>query len=79
MRTPFVDDLVASGDLIVPFPRLRMRTGYRYFMVVNPLRARLPHVEAFRAWVLEEFRRAVTREYLFSTRVPGGGTGASER
>ena len=26
-RTPFVDELVASGDLIAPFPKLRMPTG----------------------------------------------------
>jgi LysR family glycine cleavage system transcriptional activator len=61
VRTPFLDELVASGDLMVPFPHLRMRTGYRYFMVVNPRRARAPQVQAFRDWVLEEFRRGPRR------------------
>ncbi len=61
VRTPFLDDLVASGDLTVPFPKLRMRTGYRYYMVVNPRRASTPHVQAFRDWVLEEFRRGPRR------------------
>ncbi len=61
VRTPFLDDLIASGDLMMPFPALRMRTGYRYFLVQNPQRADLPHVEAFRTWVVEEFRRGPHR------------------
>jgi DNA-binding transcriptional LysR family regulator len=56
VRTPFLDDLLASGDLVAPFARLRMRTGYRYLLLVNPHRARLPHVEAFRAWLVAAFR-----------------------
>ena len=28
VRTPFLDDLVAGGDLVTPFPHLRMPTGY---------------------------------------------------
>ncbi len=35
VRSPFLDDLVASGDLVLPFPQLRMRTGYRYFLLIN--------------------------------------------
>jgi DNA-binding transcriptional LysR family regulator len=57
VRTPFLDDLVASGDLLVPFPALRLRTGYRYYLVVNPRRAQRPHVDAFVRWVRDEFRR----------------------
>jgi DNA-binding transcriptional LysR family regulator len=56
-RTPFLDDLLSVGGLITPFPNLRMRTGYCYFLVENPDRSDLPHVEAFRNWVLEEFQR----------------------
>lgn len=61
VRTPFLDDLVAGNDLITPFPQLRMRTGYRYFVLVNRERARLPHVAAFRDWLIGEFRRGPHR------------------
>jgi DNA-binding transcriptional LysR family regulator len=61
VRTPFLDDLVASGDLVTPFPRLRMRTGYRYFLIDNPQRAQLPHVAAFRTWLVEAFQRGPQR------------------
>lgn len=61
VRTPFLDDLLAGGELIAPFPKLRMRTGYRYFLVPNPRRAHLPQVAAFRDWVLGEFRRGPLR------------------
>jgi DNA-binding transcriptional LysR family regulator len=61
VRTPFLDDLVAGGDLVLPFPKLRMRSGYRYFLIVNPRRAHLPQVETFRAWVVEEFKRGPHR------------------
>jgi len=58
VRSPFLQDCVASGDLVMPFPRLRMNAGYRHVLAVNPQRARRPHVEAFCQWLLDEFRRA---------------------
>lgn len=61
VRTPFLDDLLASGELIAPFPRLRMRTGYRFHLVSNPRRAHLPQVATFRDWLLGEFRRGLQR------------------
>jgi DNA-binding transcriptional LysR family regulator len=61
VRTPFLEDLVASGDLVVPFPKLRMPTGYRYFLIVNRKRAGIPHVAAFRDWVVAEFKRGPHR------------------
>ncbi|MEW5881494.1 MAG: LysR substrate-binding domain-containing protein [Pseudomonadota bacterium] len=61
VRTPFLDDLVAGGDLVLPFPKLRMRSGYRYFLLANPRRAHLPHVETFRAWIVDEFKRGPHR------------------
>jgi DNA-binding transcriptional LysR family regulator len=61
VRTPFLEDLLASGDLVVPFPRLRLRTGYRYHLLANPRRADLPHVAAFREWLTAEFRRGPLR------------------
>lgn len=61
VRTPFLDDLVASNDLIVPFPHLRKPTGFRYFLVDNPQRRDLPHVATFRDWVIAEFKRGPHR------------------
>ncbi len=61
VRSPFLDDLVAGGDLVTPFPHLRMKTGYRYLMVVNAQRVRLPHVAQFRDWVIAEFARGPHR------------------
>lgn len=61
VRTPFLDDLVAGGDLVMPFPRLRMPTGYRYYLLTHPQRQALPHVAAFRAWIIAEFERGPHR------------------
>ncbi|GAB4471551.1 MAG: transcriptional regulator GcvA [Burkholderiaceae bacterium] len=61
VRTPFLDDLVAGGDLAMPFPKLRMRSGYLYYLIVNPRRAHLTHVETFRAWIVEAFKRGPHR------------------
>jgi DNA-binding transcriptional LysR family regulator len=61
VRTPFLDDLVASNDLVMPFPKLRMRTGYRYFLLANRHRTGQAHVTAFSEWVRAEFRRGPQR------------------
>ena len=61
VRTPFLDDLVASGDLVMPFPKLRMPTGYRYFLLVNRKRGAVPYVAAFRDWIAAEFKRGPHR------------------
>jgi DNA-binding transcriptional LysR family regulator len=61
VRTPFLDDLLATGELVAPFPQLRMPTGGRYIMVVNARRSQLPQVRLFRDWVLAEFRRGPQR------------------
>jgi LysR family glycine cleavage system transcriptional activator len=61
VRTPFLDDQVASGDLVLPFPKLRMRTGYRYFLIVNRQRGEIPHVRALREWIVAEFQRGPHR------------------
>ena len=60
-RTPFLDDLVAAGQLVLPFPTLRLRTGYCYFLIENRERADLAHVAAFRAWLNDEVRRGPSR------------------
>jgi DNA-binding transcriptional LysR family regulator len=56
VRSPFLQDCVASGDLVMPFPKLRMPVGYRHVLAVNPASARRPHVEAFCNWLAEQFR-----------------------
>ena len=58
VRSPFLEDCVASGDLVMPFPRLRMPAGARHVLVVNPATRRQPHVEAFVGWLAEQFRQA---------------------
>ena len=58
VRSPFLQDCVASGDLVMPFPQLCMPTGYRHLLVVNPEGARRPHVKAFLEWLDGEFRSA---------------------
>jgi LysR family glycine cleavage system transcriptional activator len=57
VRSPFLQDCVASGDLVMPFPQLRMPAGYRHVLVVNPASAERPHVAAFCDWLSEQFRR----------------------
>lgn len=61
VRSPFLEDLVANGDLVVPFPDRLLRTGYRYFLLTNPRRAEAPPVVAFKAWLMEEVRRGPAR------------------
>lgn len=60
-RTPFLDDLLAAGQLVTPFPALRMRTGYCYYLIENRERGELAHVAAFRAWLKEEVKRGPVR------------------
>ena len=57
VRSPFLQDCVASGDLVMPFPRLLMPVGYRHVLAVNPASADRPHVAAFCNWLTEEFQR----------------------
>ncbi len=58
VRSPFLQDCVANGDLVMPFPQIRMPMGYRHVLAVNPAGARKPHVEAFLAWLAEQFEQA---------------------
>jgi LysR family transcriptional regulator, glycine cleavage system transcriptional activator len=61
-RTPFVDELVASGDLIAPFPKLRMRTGYQYALIANANTRETGHVAAFCNWIRAEFEHGPLRQ-----------------
>ena len=58
VRSPFLQDCLASGDLVMPFPELRMPCGYRHVLVLNPEVARRPHVQEFVAWLNEQFEQA---------------------
>jgi LysR family transcriptional regulator, glycine cleavage system transcriptional activator len=55
---PFREDAVASGQLVTPFPELRVPTGYGMFLIVNPASRGRSAVVALRNWLLEEFARA---------------------
>ena len=61
-RSPFVDDLVASGDLIAPFPKLRMPTGYQYALIANVNTRETAHVSAFCSWIRAQFARGALRQ-----------------
>jgi DNA-binding transcriptional LysR family regulator len=61
-HTPMLDDAVASGQLNTPFPELKMATGYRYYLLVNPERAKAAEVVAFVRWLLEEVARGPRRQ-----------------
>jgi DNA-binding transcriptional LysR family regulator len=52
VRTPFLQDAVASGDLVMPFPALRMPVGYRHVLVIDTASARRPEVDVFVHWLL---------------------------
>jgi DNA-binding transcriptional LysR family regulator len=58
VRSPFLQDCLASGDLVMPFASLRMPSGYRHVLILNPEVARRPHVQAFVAWLNEQFAQA---------------------
>ena len=58
VRSPFLQDCVANGDLVMPFPQIRMPMGYRHVLVVNPAGARKPHVETFLGWLAGQFEQA---------------------
>ena len=58
VRSPFLQDYVASGDLVMPFPALLMPSNYRHVLIRHPQAARRPHVAAFLDWLLEQFRKA---------------------
>ena len=58
VRSPFLQDYIASGDLVMPFPGLLMPSGYRHVLIRHPQASRRPHVAAFLEWLLEQFRQA---------------------
>jgi DNA-binding transcriptional LysR family regulator len=61
-RSPFIDDLTASGDLVAPFPKLRMPTGFGFWLIEREAARDAPHVAAFRTWLTREFERGPRRQ-----------------
>jgi LysR family transcriptional regulator, glycine cleavage system transcriptional activator len=58
VRSPFLQDCIAHGDLVMPFPALRMPSGYRHELVVNPANRQRAHVKIFLDWLLEQVQQA---------------------
>ena len=61
-RRPFREDMVAAGQLVVPFPSLRRPTGYGMFLIVSRNSRTRSAVLQLRSWLLEEFARPLARQ-----------------
>jgi LysR family glycine cleavage system transcriptional activator len=62
VRTPLVAESLASGDLVEPFPRLRLDSPLAYWLIVGPRSATRPEVVAFCDWL--KAQAAQTREAI---------------
>lgn len=60
--SPLLEDAVVNGQLITPFPDLKLDTGYNFYLIVNPQRAQAPEVAAFVRWLKDEFARGPRRQ-----------------
>jgi len=56
-RRPFLDDMLASGELVMPFAAQRVKTGYNTYLVVNRHSRKRKDVGQLRDWLLAEFAR----------------------
>ena len=59
---PFREEMVASGHLVIPFPEIRVATGYSMFLIVNPASRGRAGVAQLRDWLLAEFARPPARQ-----------------
>jgi LysR family transcriptional regulator, glycine cleavage system transcriptional activator len=59
--SPFREDMVAAGQLSVPFPELRLPTGYGMYLLVNPGSRNRKAVAALSDWLLREFAKPPPR------------------
>ena len=50
-RTPLVADALASGELVEPFPKLRLDSPLVYWLIIGPRSAARPEVRAFCDWL----------------------------
>jgi LysR family glycine cleavage system transcriptional activator len=60
-RRPFREDMVAGGQLLMPFPEIRVSTGYGMYLIVNQVSRGRKAVGELRNWLLQEFARAPAR------------------
>ena len=60
--SPFREEMVANGLLVMPFPEIRLLTGYSMFLIVNRSARDRPHVAQLRDWLLQEFARPPSRQ-----------------
>lgn len=51
VRTPLIAESLASGDLVEPFPQLRLDSPLAYWLIVGPRNAARPEVLAFCDWL----------------------------
>ena len=61
-RTPLVADALASGELIEPFPKLRLDSPLVYWLIIGPRSAARPEVRAFCDWL--QAQALLTREAI---------------
>ena len=61
-RTPLVADALASGELIEPFPKLRLDSPLVYWLIIGPRSAARPEVKAFCEWL--KAQALLTREAI---------------
>ena len=62
VRTPLIAESLASGDLIEPFPQLRLDSPMAYWLIVGQRNAARPEVQAFCEWL--EKHAAQTRQAI---------------
>jgi len=58
---PFREEMVASGQLVMPFPEIGLATGYSMYLIVNRASRERSDVAQLRDWLLEEFARPPAR------------------
>ena len=51
VRTPLVAESLASGELVEPFPHMRLDSPLTYWLIVGPRNAGRPEVAAFCDWL----------------------------
>ncbi len=61
-RRPFREDMVAAGQLLLPFADLRRPTGYAMYLVVSRHARSRSAVVQLRDWLLAEFARPPARQ-----------------
>ncbi len=61
-RLPLIAESLASGDLVEPFPKLRLDSPMAYWLIVGPRSAARPEVLAFCDWLKDQ--AAQTRQAM---------------